>query len=219
MIAAGEKSIFMETQRAWLGKAMYLTIVPTIKDVAHRLLDQDYLAVVIFTDNLSSVSPSFADIRRIKPNIPILFMPSERGKTPGEITRQLESVVETVELDRTEQQAVPEESNAWPDSQPLTCRDLSIYPQFRIVLFHGREVKLSRCQFDALTALMESRGRLLTFDQLYDRVYGEFTEAGNAYGSTRYFIAEIRRRLSEIAAFDYIENVRGVGYRMRYVHK
>lgn len=215
LVAAGHKSIFIITQKAWLQKSIYLTIVPSIKDVSRRLLDKDYLAVAIFTDDLSTAYPHFADIRRIKPNIPILFMPSEVGKKPEEITRLLESVMETVEIGNSQQQDIPESPGMQTAQQALVCCDLLVYPQFRIVLFHGQEVKLSRYQFDVLTALMESHGRLLTFDQLYDRVFGEFSEANNAYASTRSLIAEIRAKMNAIGEFDYIENVRGIGYRMK----
>ena len=100
----------------------------------------------------------------------------------------------------------PEEPLAYAD--PL----LSIDTAARIVKVRGKEVALTRKEFDLLAALVESRGRVLTRDQLLEKVWGQAF-----YGETRtvdVHIRRLRKKLGEPAE-DRIETVIGVGYRFQ----
>jgi two-component system alkaline phosphatase synthesis response regulator PhoP len=80
------------------------------------------------------------------------------------------------------------------------------------VLVAGEPVELTRKEFDLLTALIRSRGRVLTRDHLLERVWGY------AYpGETRTVDVHIRRLRKKLGdrVKDHIETVVGVGYRFR----
>lgn len=73
----------------------------------------------------------------------------------------------------------------------------------------GQEVDLTHTQFKLLHTLMERSGSVFRRDALLDLVWGV-----SAYVQTRTVdchVKELRRQLGEAA--DYIETVRGVGYR------
>jgi DNA-binding response OmpR family regulator len=75
----------------------------------------------------------------------------------------------------------------------------------------GKEVPLTRMEFALLSALIKSRGRVLTRDHLLQKVWGyEYT------GSTRTVDVHIRRLRQKLGSpGDQIETIVGVGYRFR----
>lgn len=216
LVVANEKSNFVAAQRCWLKKDLYLTIVPTIHSAVDRLAEREYMAVAVFMDGFVCAS-QLSTLWTIRPDIPITLIASKHEKTSFEISSQLDAVMLTVRPENSPRPpAETREEYHIPNMslEPLAHRDLSLYPQSRKVFFRGREVRLSRHQFEALNALLANKGRLITFVQLYDYIFGEFVETTSAYASARYFISEIRRKMNEVGGFDYIENVRGIGYRM-----
>ncbi len=109
--------------------------------------------------------------------------------------------------------AVLRRSDRAPE-EPLAYADalLSLDTAARIVRVRGKEVALTRKEFDLLAALVESRGRVLTRDQLLEKVWGQAF-----YGETRtvdVHVRRLRKKLGEPAQ-DRIETVIGVGYRFQ----
>lgn len=73
----------------------------------------------------------------------------------------------------------------------------------------GTEVSLSSKEFGLLTELMASQGRVLSRDALLDRVWGQ-----DCYVIPRTVDTHVRRLRAKLGdAGEYIETVRGVGYR------
>ena len=74
----------------------------------------------------------------------------------------------------------------------------------------GREVNLTRKEFDLLRTLMENKGRVLTREQLLEQVWGV-----SFVGETRTVDMHIRTLRQKLGAYgEKIETVRGVGYRL-----
>lgn len=73
----------------------------------------------------------------------------------------------------------------------------------------GKEVKLTALEFRLLQYLFENKGRVATRDMLLDRVWGYDSELNTRTVDTH--IKRLREKLG--AANDYIETLRGVGYR------
>jgi two-component system, OmpR family, response regulator QseB len=90
----------------------------------------------------------------------------------------------------------------------LEYRDLSLNPNTRKVAHQGRQVVLSAKEFSLLEALLQRPGTVLTRDQLRDKLYGWDGDVGS--NTVEVFIHSLRRKIG----YDYIENVRSVGYRM-----
>ncbi len=102
----------------------------------------------------------------------------------------------------------------------LVHRDLQLDPDSRIVLLGGRELELTRTEFDLLATLLESKRRVRSKADLTLVLRGE------SY-VTSYFVGEadkraieahmtnLRRKLGDNPTTPrYIETVRGVGYRL-----
>jgi len=89
--------------------------------------------------------------------------------------------------------------------------DLRIDPESHQVWLGQEKVHLTATEFKLLRELAESRGRVLSREQLLDRVWG-YTFEG--YGRTvDTHIRRLRKKLGPLE--DLIETVRGIGYRMK----
>jgi two-component system response regulator QseB len=90
----------------------------------------------------------------------------------------------------------------------LEYRDLSLNPSTRQVAHRGTQIVLSAKEFSLLEALLQRPGMVLTRNQLHDKLYGWDGDVGS--NTVEVFIHSLRRKIG----YDYIENVRSVGYRI-----
>ena len=98
-------------------------------------------------------------------------------------------------------------------SEPiLSFSDLEIDLSNRKVTCGGKELKLTVKEYDLLCLLAANRGRVLTYTQIYDKVWGDLP-SGNEKDTVGYHIRNLRRKL--ISSHINIESVREVGYRLR----
>lgn len=79
-----------------------------------------------------------------------------------------------------------------------------------LVTCHGRPVDLSRLEFELLAVLLEQPGRVFTRDQLLDRAWPD-----GGCVTDRTVDAHIKSLRKKLPDADWIETVRGVGYRLR----
>jgi DNA-binding response OmpR family regulator len=77
----------------------------------------------------------------------------------------------------------------------------------------SQEVDLTKKQFDLLFYLLLNKNRALTRIQLYEHIWGNLL--GDEYDSNfiDVHIKNLRKKLAEYAPVDWLETVRGVGYR------
>jgi DNA-binding response OmpR family regulator len=113
---------------------------------------------------------------------------------------------------RRAEMARPEEADG--DEPPLAVRELEVDFAKRSVRVRGRDVKTTYVEFEILSALAHSPGRVFTRDMLLERMWGD---AG--YRDPRTIdvhIRHLREKLERDAKEpEYIFTVRGVGYRFR----
>ncbi len=79
------------------------------------------------------------------------------------------------------------------------------------VLLDGQEIDLTSTEFHLLDALLRSDGRVLTREQLLDQVWGyEFDGYARTVDTHMH---RLRHKMGRVA--DWIQTVRGVGYRLK----
>ena len=100
------------------------------------------------------------------------------------------------------------------DERPIEMRGLRIDPGKRTVSRSGDTVSTTYVEFEILSALARSPGRVFTRDMLLARVWGD-----SAYRDPRTIDVHIRHLREKIEADpkepEYLFTVRGVGYRFR----
>lgn len=94
------------------------------------------------------------------------------------------------------------------------------FPNLEIDIYHRevrqnqKVIKLTDLEFRILYYLASQPGRVFTYQQIYEGVWGE--EYAHEKGTIMSHIRHIRQKLeSDKGSFDYIENIRGVGYRFK----
>ena len=92
----------------------------------------------------------------------------------------------------------------------IEYRDIKLDAEQYRVYRDGKQLHLGSTEYRLLAALMEKPGRVLTRDQLLDRVWGRriFVETR----TVDVHIARLRKALREFGGDDPIRTVRGVGY-------
>lgn len=89
--------------------------------------------------------------------------------------------------------------------------ELEVDPAGYGVTLHGVPLKLTPSEFKLLLALMKNRGRVLSRQQLIEEVQGEGVMVIDRAIDTHVF--GLRKKLGD--GGDWIETVRGVGYRIK----
>lgn len=90
----------------------------------------------------------------------------------------------------------------------IQYKDLKISQEQRQVFLGGNEVILTQIEFDILFLLLKNQGKVFTRDELLNLVWG-YDFVGDEKG-VNFHIMNLRKKLQ----VDYIETVRGVGYKI-----
>ena len=83
----------------------------------------------------------------------------------------------------------------------------------RLVRQGGQEVPLTKKEFDLLHYLLLHRGRVLTRLQLGEHLWGNVLEDDSDSNYIDVHIKNVRKKLAQFAPADFLETVRGIGYR------
>jgi DNA-binding response OmpR family regulator len=123
-----------------------------------------------------------------------------------EFSSRVKAALRRIEMSRPAQTA--------PDEAPLEISSLRIDFSKRTVRVRGEDAQLTFVEFEILSALARSPGRVFTRDMLLARVWGDA-----AYRDPRTIDVHIRHLREKIEREpkdpDYLFTVRGVGYRFR----
>ncbi len=95
-----------------------------------------------------------------------------------------------------------------PDSVVLAFRHLRMDTGARRVTVDEQPVELTAIEFDMLKVLAENRGRVVTREQLLQKVWG-----GEYFGEIRVVDVHLGHVRQKLGRDDLIATVRGVGYR------
>ncbi len=98
--------------------------------------------------------------------------------------------------------------SGYEEEAVLRYRRLELSEVRREVHVDGREIALTHLEFDILLLFMKNIGRVFSRDELLNLVWG-YDFAGDEKG-VNFHIMNLRRKLG----VDYIETVRGVGYKI-----
>lgn len=90
----------------------------------------------------------------------------------------------------------------------LRCGALVLDPRAMHVALNGEAVKLTSHEFRVLSYLMHHRGKVISRAELIEHIYAQDYDRDS--NTVEVFIARLRRKLGG----DFIETVRGLGYRM-----
>ena len=90
---------------------------------------------------------------------------------------------------------------------------LEIYPDKRKVFRDRQEIRLTTKEYEILLLLAANKGRVLTYSQIYEKVWGDLA-SGSENNTIGFHICNLREKLYQAApnAPFTIRSVREVGY-------
>ena len=100
------------------------------------------------------------------------------------------------------------------DEEPMvSLPGLEIFPSKRKVFRDRQEIQLTAKEYRILLLLATNKGRVLTYAQIYEQVWGDFT-TGNENNTIGSHICNLREKLYRANPDTpfYIRSVREVGY-------
>ena len=101
------------------------------------------------------------------------------------------------------------------NTHELDLGEFKIDLQKRTVSHSGKEIELTRKEFDLVSYLLLHKNRVLTRMQLCEHIWGTFADDDYDSNYIDVHIKNIRKKLSAFGPVEWLETVRGVGYKIR----
>ncbi|MCJ7448677.1 MAG: response regulator transcription factor [Bacteroidales bacterium] len=99
-------------------------------------------------------------------------------------------------------------------NQVIQLGNFIMQTQSRKLLYEGREVELTKKEYDLLLYLVLNQNKVLTRLQLYEHIWGNILDDQYDSNFIDVHIKNLRKKLNAFAATPWLETVRGVGYRV-----
>lgn len=101
------------------------------------------------------------------------------------------------------------------NSQLLPLGEFNVDIQKRIVSHADNEIELTRKEYDLLSYMLLHKNRVLTRLQLSEHIWGSFVDDDYDSNYIDVHIKNIRKKLGAHGPVDWLETVRGVGYKIK----
>lgn len=99
-------------------------------------------------------------------------------------------------------------------SPDITLGEFVMETQARKLKHNGREVEITRKEFDLLHYLVINQNKVLARHQLYEHIWGNTLDDQYDSNFIDVHIKNLRKKLNAHAPTPWLETVRGVGYRV-----
>jgi len=93
--------------------------------------------------------------------------------------------------------------------------DFTVDLQKRIISYKEQEIQLSRKEFDLLNYMLLHQNRPLTRLQLSDHIWGNFADDDYDSNFIDVHIKNIRKKLTQYAPAEWLQTIRGIGYKIK----
>jgi DNA-binding response OmpR family regulator len=110
--------------------------------------------------------------------------------------------------------AIARRKSGLKDSQ-VDLGDFNVDLHRRAVSFNGEDIDLSRKEFDLLSYLLLHKNRPLTRMQLSEHIWGNLSTDDYDSNYIDVHIKNIRKKLTVFAPADWLQTIRGIGYKIK----
>jgi DNA-binding response OmpR family regulator len=111
-------------------------------------------------------------------------------------------------------QAILRRKSGWNDST-ITFAGFVMDTQNRTVSFNGQEIVMTEKEFDLLYFLLIHKNKVINRFQLAEHIWGEYFEDDHQSNFIDVHVKNVRKKLGVYAPTDWLETVRGVGYKIQ----
>ncbi len=198
--------------------------VASVHEALQTFLSREFTLVILDADLSECDGYSLLEVMQTAKPIPILALSSKRNR----IHENAESSSDNINICQAASYSLRDSlklakrairSHSECDAEKkchyaFVCgKELIINPDKREVLLKGQSLELTKTEFDILLCMAKHPGQILSREQIYNHVWNEDT-AFNVDDVVKAHIKAIRKKLSA-ADTQYIQTVRGVGYRFQ----
>ena len=216
--------VYVDNGREAWRKQDFILINGNIKDVLKEAdFSNYYMIALCMTIENSEVYRNYVKLLRSNTDIPIVLFPIEEAKANAmpslhEGADQVISIPSDMDLAIVNCLAL---IRRHINSKAALSRPVTMYADYKIFLdvgrytanVDGKEIELHKKEFDILRFLMEHRGNILTYSQIFSEVWGfEYYDSSNNLLWSQ--VKNLRKKLQWKPDLpEYIKNKRGVGYK------
>ena len=97
----------------------------------------------------------------------------------------------------------------------IALGDFTVDIHKRVIFFENEEILLSRKEFDLLNYLLLHKNKPLTRTQLSDHIWGNFADDDYDSNYIDVHIKNIRKKLTQHATVEWLQTIRGIGYKIK----
>lgn len=208
-------------QKEWLKHHIFIKMVTSMPEAIKLLTKMDFLLIVIMADGIEYL-PHLKIMRDMKP-MPILVLTSKYIASEK---------IEAIQLGADEYLVCPNIVEACVASgkalirrytilnhqteKPLTVityHEIFMCVEYRKLFLKGKEIELTRKEFDLVHLLFSSIGRVYTHEQIFMRVWGDEINSVSENYAVWSLITRVRKKFRAISgSLEYIKTIRDVGY-------
>ncbi|MCC3152291.1 response regulator transcription factor [Hymenobacter sp. BT770] len=98
--------------------------------------------------------------------------------------------------------------------QQLVFRDLLVWPELAEVHVRGEQLTLTKKEYDLLLYFLSNPGRVLTKEAIAEHLCGDAVDAADSFDFIYTHLKNLRKKLQEKGADNYIRTMYGVGYKL-----
>ncbi|MGZ9814889.1 response regulator transcription factor [Peribacillus simplex] len=97
--------------------------------------------------------------------------------------------------------------------QHVKYREIELLEKEKDILVDGKVIKMTLKQFELLEYLIQNNGKILTREQIFDRIWG--FDSDTTIAIVEVFIHHLRKKLEPFNYHKDIQTVRGIGYMLK----
>ncbi|MBN2616632.1 MAG: response regulator transcription factor [Bacteroidales bacterium] len=98
-------------------------------------------------------------------------------------------------------------------SQQIAAGELEIFPEYFKATIKGKPLELTKKEFEILMFFVSNAGRVIAKESLADQLWGDDSDFSYSFDFVYAQIKNLRKKLKEAGAREYIQTIYGVGYK------
>lgn len=220
LIVEDERSLALEME-AFLQKAFYLCDLAFTARQGQKMMEENQYDFILLDLGLPDKDGLHVleEAKKNCPNASYIIL-TARGDLEDRIKGldlgaddYLPKPFSLLEL-QSRMQAISRRKSGFKDSL-VALGDFTVDLSKRAILFNDQEIELSRKEFDLLSYLLLHKNRPLTRTQLSEHIWGNLSDDDYDSNYIDVHIKNIRKKLAVYAPVEWLQTIRGVGYKIK----
>lgn len=98
-------------------------------------------------------------------------------------------------------------------NKEIDFHEIHVLPETMQALVNGREIALTKKEFDLLIYFISNKDKVLTKEYIVEHLWGDYMDTADSYDFIYAHVSNLRRKMMESGARDYVKSIYGVGYK------